>query len=67
MQSKEHRFGVILLSLAQKFQIPVHESFWMQNLKERIGSRMYERLIEVSEFIDFTNLPSYRRVLGRDF
>ncbi|MES2616143.1 MAG: ATP-binding protein [Bdellovibrionota bacterium] len=46
---------------------PINETFWQQSLSERIGMRMYERILEVSEFIDFTNLPSYRKFLGRDF
>ncbi len=48
-------------------EIPLNESFWQQNLLERIGMRMFERIIEVSEFIDFTQLPSYRRYMGRSF
>ena len=46
---------------------PTFENFWDKSLHERIGSRMYERLIEVSEFIDFTGLPSYRRSLAENF
>ena len=46
---------------------PVHESFWSQSLIERIGARMYERIYEVSEFIDFTGLPSYRKFIGKGF
>ncbi len=48
-------------------EIPINETFWQQGLSERIGMRMYERILEVSEFIDFTNLPSYRKFLGRNF
>lgn len=47
--------------------IPVHESFWNQTLLERLGARMYERIYEVSEFIDFTGIPSYRKFIGKDF
>lgn len=54
-------------SNASQGNIPVHESFWTQTLLERIGTRMYERIYEVSEFIDFMGMPSYRRFLGKDF
>ncbi|KAB8028601.1 ATP-binding protein [Fluviispira multicolorata] len=46
---------------------PVNETFWTQSLLERVGARMYERIIEVSEFIDFMNIPSYRKILGKSF
>ena len=45
----------------------VKESFWNTSLLERVGIRAYERILEVSEFIDFTGLPSYRRNVCRDF
>ncbi len=45
----------------------IHESFWTQSLCERIGERMYDRLVEVSNFIDFTSLPSYRKFMARNF
>ena len=48
-------------------ETPLNESFWQQGLCERIGLRMYERILEVSEFVDFTGLPSYRRFMGRSF
>lgn len=47
--------------------VPVHESFWGQSLLERVGARMYERILEASEFIDFMGLPSYRKFLGKGF
>nr|BFD31105.1 hypothetical protein GTC16762_07230 [Pigmentibacter ruber] len=47
--------------------IPIHESFWNQTLLERLGARMYERIYEVSEFIDFTGLPSFRKHIGKSF
>lgn len=47
--------------------IPINETFWQQSLAERIGMRMYERILEVSEFLDFTQLPSYRKFLGKAF
>ncbi len=47
--------------------VPINETFWQQSLAERIGLRMYERILEVSEFVDFTELPSYRKFLGRNF
>lgn len=48
-------------------ETPIHESFWDKTLSERIGERMYDRLMEVSEFINFTTLPSYRRLMAKDF
>jgi DNA replication protein DnaC len=54
-------------SSASQGNIPVHESFWTQTLLERVGSRMYERIYEVSEFIDFMGMPSYRKFLGKGF
>lgn len=45
---------------------PIHESFWDKSLSERIGERMYDRLIEVSEFMSFMSLPSYRRHMAKD-
>lgn len=40
---------------------PANESFWEQSLPERIGARMYDRIVESSVFVDFIGLPSYRR------
>jgi hypothetical protein len=51
----------------ERGQIPVHENFWVQSLLERVGARMYERILEVSEFIDFMDIPSYRRYLSKGF
>lgn len=48
-------------------ETPIHESFWQQPLADRIGMRLYERLVEVSVFVDFTELPSYRKYLGGSF
>lgn len=45
----------------------LNETFWNQTLPERVGMRMYERIVEVSEFLDMTGLPSYRRVLSSLF
>lgn len=45
----------------------LNETFWNQTLPERVGMRMYERILEVSEFFDMTGIPSYRRVLGSSF
>lgn len=47
--------------------VVINESFWNQTLPERVGMRMYERILEVSEFFDMTGIPSYRRVMGRHF
>ena len=52
---------------ASQGNVPVHESFWNVSLLERIGARMYERIYEVSDFIDFTGLPSYRKYIGKSF
>jgi hypothetical protein len=46
---------------------PSNESFWEQSLPERIGARMYDRIVESSVFVDFIGLPSYRRALADDF
>lgn len=37
------------------------ETFLTQSLRERIGVRMYDRLLEVARFIDFVGIPSFRR------
>lgn len=50
-----------------KSNTPVNESFWNQSLLERIGARMYERIFEVSRFVDFMGIPSYRKFLGKKF
>jgi DNA replication protein DnaC len=42
-------------------EIPANESFWKQSLQERIGARMYDRLVEASEFLVFLGVDSYRR------
>lgn len=42
-------------------EIPANESFWRQSLQERIGARMYDRLVEASEFLVFLGVESYRR------
>lgn len=39
---------------------PANESFWEQTLPERIGARMYDRIVESSVFVDFIGLPSFR-------
>lgn len=46
---------------------PSNESFWEQSLPERIGARMYDRIVESSVFVDFIGLPSFRRALADDF
>jgi DNA replication protein DnaC len=43
---------------------PANESFWEQSLPERIGARMYDRIVESSVFVDFIGLPSFRRALA---
>jgi DNA replication protein DnaC len=42
-------------------EVPANESFWKQTLQERIGARMYDRLLEASKFFVFLGLDSYRR------
>lgn len=42
-------------------EVPANESFWKQSLPERIGARMYDRLLEASEFLVFLGVESYRR------
>ena len=37
-----------------------YESYQFETLKDRVGERMYDRLLEVSYWIDFMNLPSFR-------
>lgn len=37
------------------------ETFFTQSLSDRIGMRMYDRLLEVSQFVDFTGIHSFRR------
>ena len=40
---------------------PAGETFWTQDLADRIGSRMYDRLMEASVVVDFVGCPSLRR------
>jgi DNA replication protein DnaC len=46
---------------------PANESFWEQSLPERIGARMYDRIVESSVFVDFIGLPSFRRFNAEGF
>ncbi|MBM3383180.1 MAG: hypothetical protein FJY29_12190 [Betaproteobacteria bacterium] len=46
---------------------PANESFWEQSLPERIGARMYDRIVESSVFVDFIGLPSFRRALADSY
>ncbi|NBO38835.1 hypothetical protein EBU99_09655 [bacterium] len=46
---------------------PANESFWEQSLPERIGARMYDRVVESSMFVDFIGLPSFRRAVSDNF
>jgi DNA replication protein DnaC len=46
---------------------PANESFWEQSLPERIGARMYDRIVESSVFVDFIGLPSFRRATAEGF
>ena len=46
---------------------PANETFWTQSLPERIGARMYDRILEASFLIDFMGLESYRRLQAQEF
>lgn len=46
---------------------PANESFWEQSLPERIGARMYDRIVESSVFVDFIGLPSFRQSMAAAF
>jgi len=48
-------------------QPPVNESFWVQSLPDRIGQRMYDRILENSYFVDFIGLPSLRHLQAQNF
>jgi DNA replication protein DnaC len=48
-------------------QSPINETFWLQTLEERIGSRMFDRILEASIFVDFLDIPSFREVSSRNF
>ena len=37
------------------------EDFWSTDLSQRIGTRMFDRLLECSHFVSFVGLPSIRR------
>lgn len=37
------------------------EDFWKTSLSQRIGLRMFDRLLECSQFVSFVGLPSIRR------
>jgi DNA replication protein DnaC len=41
---------------------PASEGFWTQSLADRIGLRMYDRIMEVAEVVSFEGLPSLRRL-----
>ncbi|MEN9810022.1 MAG: hypothetical protein RLZZ488_1589 [Pseudomonadota bacterium] len=46
---------------------PANETFWEQSLPERIGARMYDRIVETSVFVDFIGLPSFRAAAAEGF
>lgn len=46
---------------------PVNETFWTQSLPERVGARMYDRILEASYFVDFMGLESFRRSSAQHF
>jgi DNA replication protein DnaC len=41
---------------------PATEGFWTQSLGDRIGLRIYDRIMEAAKIIDFSGLPSLRRL-----
>jgi DNA replication protein DnaC len=43
------------------------EGYWQQSLPERVGERMYDRILEVSLFVDFVGIPSFRKRFAQDF
>lgn len=43
------------------------ESFFQQSLPERVGVRMYDRILEVGQFLDFTGLQSMRKLRAASF
>lgn len=46
---------------------PANESFWQQSLPERIGARMYDRLLEASVMVSFMGFDSFRRKNAQEF
>ena len=44
---------------------PLSEGFWTQSLADRLGLRIYDRLMEVSEVVSFDGLPSLRRLASQ--
>ena len=40
--------------------VPVNESFWVENLQSRIGDRLYNRIVGESYCLKFMGIPSYR-------
>jgi DNA replication protein DnaC len=46
---------------------PRAETYWTTTLPERIGERMYDRIVEASLFIDFIGIPSFRKSQACDF
>lgn len=46
---------------------PVNETFWTQTLPERIGARMYDRILEASLLVDFVGLDSFRKTSAQAF
>lgn len=41
---------------------PSSEGFWTQTLADRVGLRMYDRIMEVATVVSFDGLPSLRRL-----
>jgi DNA replication protein DnaC len=41
---------------------PQSEGFWNQTLADRVGLRIYDRIMEVAQVISFAGLPSLRRL-----
>lgn len=42
-------------------------SYQTMNLAERIGERMFDRIQETTEWVDFTGIPSFRKKMAEEF
>ncbi len=43
------------------------DSYQTMNLAERIGERMFDRIQETTEWVDFSGIPSFRKKLAEEF
>ncbi len=44
---------------------PASEGFWSQSLADRVGLRIYDRIMEVAQVVSFHSLPSLRRLTAQ--